>query len=149
MVSLWLHRVRRGFACEEGFELSRVYLEGMQRTQFSSVQFSRSVWLFATLWTSSRQTSLSITTSQSLPKLMPIESVMPSNHLILCRLLLLPSIFPSIRIFSNESTLHIRWPEYWGFSFNISPSNEHSSSSKMWKKEVGKASESFKYSTSI
>ena len=70
--------------------------------------------------------SLSITNSQSPPKLMSIESVMPSNHLILCRpLLLLPSIFPSIRVFSSESTLHIRWPKYWSFSFNISPSNEH------------------------
>ena len=73
------------------------------------------------------QASLSITKSWSLPKLMSIELVMPSNHLILCRpLLLLPSIFPSIRVFSNESALHIRWPKYWSFSFNISPSNEHS-----------------------
>ena len=80
----------------------------------------------ATPWTISRQTSLSITNSWSLLKLMSIESVMPSKHLILCRpLLLLPSIFPSIRVFSNESALHIRWPKYWGFSFNISPSNEH------------------------
>ena len=71
--------------------------------------------------------SVSITNSQSLPKLVSIESVMPSNHLILCRpLLLLPSIFPSIRVFSNESPLHIKWPKYWSFSFNISPSNEHS-----------------------
>ena len=73
------------------------------------------------------QASLSITNSQSLLKLMPIESVMPSKHLILCHpLLLLPSIFPSIRVFSNESALHIRWPKYWSFSFSISPSNEHS-----------------------
>ena len=73
-----------------------------------------------------RQASLSITNSRSLFKLMSIESVMPSNHLILCHpLLLLPSIFPSIRVFSNESVLHIRWPEYWSFSFSISPSNEH------------------------
>ena len=80
-----------------------------------------------TPWTAARQASLSITNSQSLPKLMSIESVTPSNHLILCRpLLLLPSIFPSIRVFSNESVLHIRWPKYWRFSFNISPSNEHS-----------------------
>ena len=80
----------------------------------------------ATPWTIARQTSLSITNSWSLLKLMSIESVMPSKHLILCRpLLLLPSIFPSIRVFSNESALHIRWPKYWGFSFNISPSNEH------------------------
>ena len=94
----------------------------------SSVQFSRSVasnslWL----WTAARQASLSITNSRSPPKPMSIESVMPSNHLILCRpLLLLPSIFPSIRVFSNESALHIRWPKYWGFSFSISPSNEYS-----------------------
>src|SRR5574338_400948 len=79
-----------------------------------------------TPYTAERQASLSITSSQSLPKLMSIESVMPSNHLILCRtLLLLPSILPSIRVFSNESTLCIRWPKYWSFSFNISPSNEH------------------------
>ena len=82
--------------------------------------------LFATPWTAACQASLSITNSQSLPKLMSIESVMPANHLILCRpLLLLPSIFPSIRFFSNESDLCIRWPKYWSFSFNISPSNEH------------------------
>ena len=95
--------------------------------QFSSVQSLSHVWLFATPWTAEHQTSLSICNSQSLPKLMSIESVMPSNHLILCHpLLLLPSIYPSIRIFSNESALHIRWPKYWSFSFNISPSNEHS-----------------------
>ena len=80
-----------------------------------------------TPWTAARQASLSITNSRSLPKLMSIESVMPSNHLILCHpLLLLPSIIPSIRVFSNESTLHMRWPKYWSFSLNISPSNEHS-----------------------
>ena len=94
--------------------------------QFSSVQSLSHVWLFATPWTAARQASLSITNSRSPPKPMSIESVMPSNHLILCcPLLLLPSIFPSIRVFSNESALHIRWPKYWGFSFNISPSNEH------------------------
>ena len=93
----------------------------------SSVQPPSCVWLFETAWTSARQVSLSITNSRSLPKLMSIESVMPSNHLILCRpLLLLPSIFPSIKVFSNESVLHIRWPKYWSFSFNISSSNEHS-----------------------
>ena len=92
---------------------------------FTSVQFSH-VRLFATPWTTACQASLSITNSRSVPKLMSIESVMPSNHLILCHpLLLLPSIFPSIRVFSNESALHIRWPKYWSFSFNISPSNEH------------------------
>ena len=93
----------------------------------SSVQFSRSrVQLFVTPWIAARQASLSITTSRSLPKLMSIESMMPSSHLILCRpLLLLPLITPSIRVFSNESTLHMRWPKYWTFSFSISPSNEH------------------------
>ena len=93
----------------------------------SSVQFSRSVMFdSATPWTAARPASLSITNSRSPPKPMSIESVMPSNHLILCcPLLRLPSIFPSIRVFSNESALHIRWPKYWSFSFNISPSNEH------------------------
>ena len=92
------------------------------------VQFSRSVVSdSATPWTVARQASLSITNSWNLLKLMSIESVMPSNHLILCRPLLLPpSIFPSIRVFSNESVLHIRWPKYWSFSFSISPSNEYS-----------------------
>ena len=94
--------------------------------QFSSVQSLSCVQLFATPWTAARQASLSITNSQSPPKPMSIELVMPSNHLILCRpLLLLPSIFPSIRVFSNELTLRMRWPKYWSFSFNISPSNEH------------------------
>ena len=94
----------------------------------SSVQFSRSVVSdSATPWTAARQASLSITDSRSLLRLMSIESVMPSNHLILCRPSLpSPSVFPSIRVFSNESVLHVRWPEYWSFSFNISPSNEHS-----------------------
>ena len=92
----------------------------------SSVQSLSCVQLFATPWTAARQASLSITNSWSLPKLISIESVMPSNHLILCHpLLLLPSVFPSIRVFSNESSLRIRWPKYWSFSFNISPSNEH------------------------
>ena len=85
------------------------------------------VWLFATPWTATRQASLSITNFQSLLKLMSIELVMPSNHLILCcPLLLLPPIFPSIRVFSSESVLQIRWPKYWKFSFSISPSNEYS-----------------------
>ena len=93
-----------------------------------SLQFSCSVLSnSATPWTAARQASLSITNSQSLLKLMFIESVMPSNHLILCHPLLLPPpIFPSIRVFSNESVLHIRWAKYWSFSFNISPSNEYS-----------------------
>ena len=85
------------------------------------------VRLFATPWAAAHQASLSCTNSQSLLKLMSIESVMPSNHLILCRsLLLLPSIFPSIRLFSDESILHIRWPNCWSFSFSISPSSEYS-----------------------
>ena len=93
---------------------------------FCSQSLSR-VWLFVTPWTAAHQASLSITISQSLLNLMSIESVMPSNHLILCHpLLLLPSAFPSIRVFSKESVLHIGWPEYWSFSFSISPSNEHS-----------------------
>ena len=88
--------------------------------------FSR-VWLFATPWTAACQAALSITSSRNLPKLMSIELVMPSNHLILCRpLRLLSSNFPSIRVFSNESVLHIRWPKYWSFNFSISPSNEYS-----------------------
>ena len=94
---------------------------------FSSVQLLSQVQLFATPWTAALQASLSITNSQSLLKLMSIESVTPSNHLILCHsLLLLPSIFPSIRVFSNESVLCIRRPKYWSFSFSISPSNEYS-----------------------
>ena len=94
---------------------------------FSSVQSLSRVWLFVTPWTAAHQASLSITNSRSLHKLISMELVIPSNHLNLCRsLLLLPSIFPSIRVFSNESALHIRWPKYWSFSSNISPSNEHS-----------------------
>ena len=93
---------------------------------FSSVQSLSWVWLFATPWTTACQAFLSSNISHSLFKLMSIESVMPSNHLTLCHpLLLLPSIFPSIRVFSNDSALHIRWPKYWSFSFSISPSNEH------------------------
>ena len=93
----------------------------------SLVQSLSPVQLFVTPWTAASQASLSITNFQSLLKLMSIESVMPSNHLILCHpLLLLPSIFPSIKIFSNESVLPIRWPKYWSFSFSISPSNEYS-----------------------
>ena len=93
----------------------------------SSVQLLSHVWLFATPWTKAHQASLSITNSQSLLKLMSIESVMSSNHLILCHpLLLSPLIFPSIRVFSSESALPISWPKYWSFSFNISPSNEYS-----------------------
>ena len=93
--------------------------------RFSSVQSLSHVRLFVTPWTAACQASLSITNSRSLLKLMSIESVMPSKHLILCRPLLPPSIFPSIRVFSNESALRIRWPKYWSFIFNISPSNEY------------------------
>ena len=99
----------------------------MINSQFSSVQSLSHVQLFVSPWTAECQASLSIINSWSLLKLMPIESVMPSNHLILCRpLLLLPSFFPSIRVFSNESVLHIRWPKYWSSSFSISLSNEYS-----------------------
>ena len=95
--------------------------------QFSSIQSLSCVQLFATPWTAACQASLSVTNSRSLLKLMSIESVMPSNHLTLWHPLLLPpSIFPSIRVFSKESVLRIRWPKYWSFSFNISPSNEYS-----------------------
>ena len=99
----------------------------MKVVQFSSVQSLSHVQLFVTQWPAARQASLSITNFQSLLKFMSVKSVMPSNHLILCQLLLLPpSIFPSIRVFSNESVLCIRWPKYWSFSFNISPStSEH------------------------
>ena len=91
-----------------------------------SVQLLSRVWLFVTPWIAARQASLPITNSWSSPKLMSIKLVMPSSHFILCRpLLLLPSMPPSIRVFSNESTLHIRWPKYWNFSFSISPSKEH------------------------
>ena len=94
---------------------------------FSSVQLLSCVQLSATPWTAARQASLSITNSRSLLRVMSIESVMPSNHLILCHpLLLLPSIFPSIRVFSNEAVLPISWPKYWSFSFSISPSIEYS-----------------------
>ena len=99
----------------------------MTKSSFQSVQSLSRVWLFVTSWTATHQAFLSITNSWSLLKLMSIKSVMASNHLILCRpLLLQPSFFPSIRVFSNESALRIRWPKYWSFSFNISPSSEYS-----------------------
>ena len=103
-------------------------LEGTNiSTNISSVHSLSRVRLFATPWITALQAPLSITNSQSSLRLTSIKSVMPSNHLILCRpLLLLPSIFPSIRVSSNESTLHMRWPKYWSFSFKISPTNEHS-----------------------
>ena len=101
-------------------------LQEIFQTQVSSVQLLSCVRLFVTPWTIARQASLSITNSWSLLKLMSFESVMPSNHLILCHPLLLPpSIFPGIRVFSNESVLHIRWPKYWSFTFSISPSSEY------------------------
>ena len=93
--------------------------------QFSSVQLLSHVQLFATPWTAACQASLSITNSQSSLKLMSIKSVMPCSRLILCHSLLLPPVTPSIRVFSNESTLRMRWPKYWSFSFSISPSSEH------------------------
>ena len=102
------------------------WLTLMMVLSLSSVQSLSHVWFFATLWITVRQASLSITNSQSPPKPMSIELVMPSKHFILCHpLLLLPLIFPSIRVFSNESALRITWPKYWSFSFNFSPSNEH------------------------
>ena len=98
-----------------------------EMVQFSSVQSLSRVQLFATTWTAACQASLSITNSQSSLKFMSIELVMPSHHLILCRPhLLSPSIFPSIRVFPNESVLRVRWPKYWSFNFSISPSNEYS-----------------------
>ena len=117
------------------YHFSELYINVIQSTfeyvkrlfnMFSSVQSLSHVRLFATPWIAACQASLSITSSRSLLKLMSIESVMPSSHLILCRpLLLLPPIPPSNRVFSNESTLHMRWPKYWNFGFSISPSNEH------------------------
>ena len=101
--------------------------------QFSAVKSLSHIQLIATPWTAAHQASLSITNSQSLLKLMSIKLLMPSNHFILCHpLLLLPSIFPSIRVFSSKSVLHIRWPKYWSFSFSISPSNEYSGLISFW-----------------
>ena len=104
-----------------------MWLSQNEAIQFSWVPLVSRVWLFVNPWTAACQASLSITNSRSLLKIMSIKSVMPSNHLILsCPLFLLPSIFPNIRIFSNESVVRFRWPKYWSFSFSISPSNEHS-----------------------
>ena len=131
--SVWLpvDMLMPGCSAEKGAESwaggfkPGVCLRHRRDTPFSSVQLLNRVQLFATPWTAACQAFLSI--SQSLLKLMSIKSVMPSNHLILCRPLLLPpSIFPSVRIFSNESVLRIRWPKYWSFSFSLSPSNEYS-----------------------
>ena len=107
------------------FRFSTLPSDSITWGTFSSVQSLSCVWLFVTPWIAARQPSLSVTNSWGLLKLMSIESVMPSSHLILCHPLLLPPIPPSIRVFSNESTLHMRWPKYWSFSFSISPSNEH------------------------
>ena len=121
-LSLFPHLGSDSFSAHISWEFHSLW-----RPQFSSVQSLSRVWLFATPSTAVRQASLSITNSWSPPKPMSIESVMPSSHLILCRpLLRLPSIFPSTRVFSSESALHIRWPKYWSFSFNISPTNEYS-----------------------
>ena len=115
---IWVSHITGIWATREVFPLSSV--------QLSSVQWLSRVRLFSTPWIAACQASLSITNSQSLVKPMSIESVMPSNHLILCcPLLLLPPIPPSIRVFSNESTLRMKWPKYWSFSFSVSPSNEH------------------------
>ena len=103
-----------------------------QVVQFSSFQVLGCVQLFVTPWATACQASLSITNSWSLLKFMSIELVMPSNYFILCHPLLPPSVFPSIRVFSNQSVLYIRWPKYWSFSFNISPSNEYSGLISFW-----------------
>ena len=114
---------------DEGMDAWKREIHGLFQSicsvQFSSVQSLSRVQLFVTLWMAAYQAFLSFTISQSLLKLISIESVMLSNHLILCQPLLPPSIFPSIRVFSNESALRIRWPKYWNFRFKISPSNEH------------------------
>ena len=127
----WDHRCRAARETEEQphklplYEApTRRYNQSM-KVQFSSGQSLSRVWLFVTPWIAGCQASLSITSSRSSFKLMSIESVMPSSHLILCRPLLLPPSPPRIRVFPNESTLRIRWPKYWSFSFSISPSNEH------------------------
>ena len=124
-MSCWVTHIGK-LTCNRSLEN---LVPGWATTCLTSVQFTSfsCVRLFATPWTTAHQASLSITNFRSLLKLMSIESVMPSNHLILCHpLLLLQSVFPSIRVLSNESVLPTRWPEYWSFSFNISPSNKHS-----------------------
>ena len=110
-----------------GRQMDKKVVVHIQNEIFSSVQSLSCVLLFVTPRTTARQASLSITSSRSLPKPLSVESVIPSNHLILCHpFIFLPSVFPSIRVFSNESALCIRWPKYWSFSFSISPSNEYS-----------------------
>ena len=123
--SSWLRNWNRSPALQTDSLPTELWRKPLYTIQFSSVQLLIRVRFFATPWTTALQASLSITNSQNSPKPMSIQSVMPFNHLILCCLLLLPSIFPSIRVFSNESALHIKWLKYWNFSFNISPSNEH------------------------
>ena len=124
-VSLWNKYIHFYFALWNYFK-SYVVWNHMLKPYIYSVQSLSHVWLFVIPWTSACHASLSITNFQSLLKCMSIVLVMPSNHLILCHpLLLLPSIFPSIRVFSNDSVLRIRWPKYWSFSFSISPSNEY------------------------
>ena len=129
--SYWLRMHKCQFiSCEKNCTSTVSFLNcstNVPNLMFSSVQSLSHVRLFSTPWTATRQASLSIPKSRTLPKLMCIKSVMPSSHLILCRpLLVLPPIPPSIRVVSNESTLLMRWPKYWCFSLNISPSNEHS-----------------------
>ena len=114
------------YLSSDSYIITRVKYVYQFSQSISSVQSLSRVQLFASPWTPAHQASLSITNSRSLHKLLSIELVMPSNHLILCvPFLLLPSIFPSIKVFSNESTVRMRWPKYWSFSFNLSPSNEH------------------------
>ena len=123
----WLRKLNGKRCLPLIYRFFRLYIFSNHQEPISSLQSRSRVQHSATPWTAAHQASLSITNSQSLLKLMSIESVMPSNHLILCHPLLLPpSVFPTIRVFSNESVLHIRWPKYWSFSFSISPSNEYS-----------------------
>ena len=126
-IEKWGKDLKRHFS-KEDIQMANKHMKRCSTTciiQYSSVQLLSCVWLFATPWIAALQNSLSITKSWSLLKLMSIKSVMPSNHLSLCRPLLLPPLPPSIRVFSNESTLRMRWLKYWSFSFSISPSNEH------------------------
>ena len=124
-ITLYMNTSTRGVPQQKTESWLLILSEEWKSHQFSSVQSLSRVRLLATPWITARQASLSVTNSRSTLKLMSIESVMPSSHLILCRpLLLLPSIPPSIRVFSNESTLHMRWPKYWSFSFSIIPSKE-------------------------